>query len=100
MVVRLDLERDGQSVADRDDAGVLARALAARTALCVGSVLSSGRECLYEQCSLHSALTMPSSVNVGSRPSMSTRRRTRRRQSVFAISAGVISGSPGVVRRS
>ena len=40
----------------------------------VGSVCSRGRECLYEQCSLHSALTMPSSVNVGVRPSMATRR--------------------------
>src|SRR3954465_16002900 len=40
----------------------------------VGSVLSVGRECLYEQCSLHNALTIPSSVNVGARPSIATSR--------------------------
>ena len=59
----------------------------------VGSVRSSGRECLYEQCSLHSALTIPSSVNVGSRPSMSTRRSYSSVVSpCSATSAGVICG--------
>ncbi len=62
----------------------------------VGSVLSSGRECLYEQCSLHNALTMPSSVKVGSRPSMSTSRRYSSGVSpCSAMSAGVMAGSPG-----
>src|ERR1700730_10558877 len=62
----------------------------------VGSVLSTGRECLYEQCSLHSALTMPSSVKVGVRPSMATSRSYS--SGVIpcsATSAGVITGSPG-----
>src|SRR4030081_2354857 len=62
----------------------------------VGSVFSSGRECLYEQCSLHSALTMPSSVKVGVRPSIATRRSYS--SGVIpcsATSAGVITGSPG-----
>ncbi len=35
----------------------------------VGSVLSSGLELLYEQCSLHITLNMASSVWLGSRPS-------------------------------
>ena len=61
----------------------------------VGSVLSSGRECLYEQCSLHSALTMPSSVNVGVRPSICTSRSySASVRPCSATSAGVIGGSP------
>src|SRR5687767_14273472 len=62
----------------------------------VGSVRRSGRECLYEQCSLHSALTTPISVNVGVRPSIPTSRWYS--NSVIpcsATSAGVIAGSPG-----
>ncbi len=62
----------------------------------VGSVLSTGRECLYEQCSLQSALTIPSSVNVGSRPSMATSRWYSSGVSpCSATRAGVIAGSPG-----
>src|SRR6185503_12759032 len=62
----------------------------------VGSVRSSGRECLYEQCSLHSALTIPSSVNVGTRPSIATRRSYSSGVSpCSATSAGVMTGSPG-----
>ena len=37
----------------------------------VGSVASSGRELLYEQCSLHMTLNMASSRSFGSRPSLS-----------------------------
>ena len=65
MVVRLDLERDRQPVADRDHAGVLARpgddALARRSA----ASRSSGFELLYEQCSLHITLNIASSRSFG-----------------------------------
>jgi hypothetical protein len=62
----------------------------------VGSVLSIGRECLYEQCSLHSALTTPSSVKVGVRPSMLTSRSySNSVMPCSATSAGVMAGSPG-----
>ena len=54
----------------RDDAGVLTRPLQHVRRLGRAASCRSGRECLYEQCSLHSALTIPSSVNVGSRPSI------------------------------
>src|SRR5271156_6567318 len=62
----------------------------------VGRVWSRGLGCLYEQCSLHSALTMPNSVNVGARP----RRATIRSYSsdvgpCSATRAGVMLGSPG-----
>ena len=68
VVVRLDLERDGEPVADRDDAGVLARPGDDALAAPVGSVRSSGRELLYEQCSLHITLNIASSRSFGSRP--------------------------------
>ena len=62
----------------------------------VGSVLSTGRECLYEQCSLHNALTMPSSVNVGSRPSSpSSLSYSNGVRPCSATNAGVMAGSPG-----
>src|ERR1035437_7084758 len=62
----------------------------------VGSVLSSLRECLYEQCSLQSALTIPSSVKVGVRPSIFTSRSYSSCVSpCSATSAAVIAGSPG-----
>src|ERR1700704_1730876 len=62
----------------------------------VGSVFSSGRECLYEQCSLQSALTMPSSVKVGVRPSIATSRSySPVVRPCSATSTGVMTGSPG-----
>ena len=62
----------------------------------VGSVRSTGRECLYEQCSFHSALTMPSSVKVGSRPrSAISRWYSSAVSPCSATSAGVMTGSPG-----
>src|SRR4030081_2259564 len=62
----------------------------------VGSVFSSGRECLYEQCSLQSALTIPSSVKVGVRPSIATSRSySPVVRPCSATSAGVMTGSPG-----
>ena len=73
VVVRLDLERDGESVPDAMTPAFSPGPCSTYGAF-VGSVLRSGRECLYEQCSLQSALTIPSSVNVGARPSMSTSR--------------------------
>src|SRR6185312_2921097 len=67
----------------------------------VGSVRSVLRECLYEQCSFHSALTTPSSVNVGVRPNMLQMRSNSDSVSPCSCtSAGVISGSPGRVRTS
>src|SRR2546426_11959535 len=62
----------------------------------VGKVLRTCRECLYEQCSLHNALTIPSSVKVGARPSMPTNRSySSFVKPCSATSAGVIVGSPG-----
>ena len=96
MIVRLDLERDGQAVTDGDDAGVFTGALQDVRRLRRAASCRTGRECLYEQCSLQSALTMPSSVNVGVRPSMSTRRWYSSGVSpCSATSAGVMTGSPG-----
>ena len=66
VVVALDLERDREPVADRDHAGLLPGP--ATTSLpVVGSVRSSGRELLYEQCSLHMTLNIASSRPFGSR---------------------------------
>ena len=95
VVVALDLERDGQAVADRDDAGVLARAgHDAASPGRSGSVRSSGLELLYEQCSLHITLNIASSRSFGSRPP---------RRSRMATSSSSVrprrrwSGSSGVV---
>src|SRR6185437_12896843 len=67
----------------------------------VGSVRRVLRECLYEQCSFHSALTIPSSVNVGVRPSMlQMRSNSDSVRPCSLTSAAVISGSPGRGRTS
>ena len=73
VVVALHLEDGAVAVAEVDDARVLARALDHLWPV-VGSVLSHTREDLYEQCSLHITEKMPSSVNDGSRPRISSSR--------------------------
>ena len=61
----------------------------------VGSVRRMGLECLYEQCSLQSALIIPSSVNVGCRPSIATSRSNSAGVSpCSATRAGEMTGSP------
>ena len=96
MVVRLDLEGDGESVADRDDAGVFAGALQhvrrlgregleQRPRVLVGAVLAPQRadDSQLGERRLATEHVDEALVLVG-------------RQSVFArSSAGVISGSPG-----
>src|SRR3990172_8842867 len=65
----------------------------------VGSERRRCRECLYEQCSFQSALKMPSSVNVGVRPSIATSRSYSSGVSpCSATSAGVTAGSAEEVR--
>ncbi len=59
--MRLDFERTGPALANVNDAGVLSRPLQNSTATCRQS-LQMTREDLYEQCSLHMTLKMPSSV--------------------------------------
>ena len=96
MIVRLDLERHREAVADRYHAGVFARTLQHVRRFGRQRVLRMGRECLYEQCSLHSALTIPSSVKVGVRPSIATSRSySSAVRPCSATSSGVIGGSPG-----
>ena len=66
--MRLDLERAGPAIANVDDAGVLSRSCTT-SLLRVGSRFRCTRDDLYEQCSLHITLKIPSSVSDGSRPS-------------------------------
>src|ERR1019366_450759 len=62
--------------------------------LCVGSRFRCTREDLYEQCSLHITLKMPSSVNVGSRPSDFRMRSYSSAEIPWSRSAsGVMAGS-------
>src|SRR5215204_5953317 len=62
----------------------------------VGKVLSTGLECLYEQCSDQRAENTPSSVNVGTRPSISTMRLYSMSLRLCSrTSADVMGGSPG-----
>ena len=68
VVVRFDLERDREAVADRDDARRSRPDRRRRPRPRSGSVRSSGFELLYEQCSLHMTLNIASSRSFGSRP--------------------------------
>ena len=62
----------------------------------VGKVLSTGFECLYEQCSDQSAEKMPSSVSVGVRPSISTMRPYSSSLRLCSrTTSGVTGRSPG-----
>ena len=62
VVVRLHLEDGRQAVADVDHAGVLAGALDDARSLRREAARRCTRDDLYEQCSLHITLKMPSSV--------------------------------------
>ena len=68
VVVALDLEDHREAVADRDGAGVLARARPARARPVVGRFFRCTRLDLYEQCSDHITEKIPSSEKVGVRP--------------------------------
>src|SRR5690348_56573 len=62
----------------------------------VGNRLSTGFECLYEQCSDHSAEKTLSSVRVGVRPSISTMRPYSRSLRLCSrTTSGVTGRSPG-----
>ena len=62
----------------------------------VGKVLSTGFECLYEQCSDQSAENTPSSVSVGARPSISRMRPYSTSLRLCSrTTSGVTGRSPG-----
>ena len=68
MVVRLELERDGETVADAHHAGVLTRTGEHVVDLRRQACAAAARELLYEQCSLHMTLNMASSSSFGCAP--------------------------------
>ena len=68
----------------------------------VGSVASSGRELLYEQCSLHMTLNMASSRSFGSRPSFSRMASSSTSSSPSARCSGAaaVAVTPGAPARA
>ena len=101
VVVRFDLERDGQPVADRDDAGVLAGPGDDALALPVGSVRSSGlralvRAVLAPHDAEHRELEV---VRVAARAGRGSR-RARRRSARARDAAAPRRGGHGAARPS